>query len=142
MTGDEPIARHEGGCLCGQVRYVFDGDPLLVAVCHCRNCQRQSGSAFSVVCAILDQSYHQQGTTRVFEDVGESGQTVQRHFCERCGSPIVSIAAAIPGLTIIKAGSLDHPEQWVPALEAYCDSSMSWLPAVATERHPRSNVAG
>ena len=38
-----------GGCLCGNVRYECRGDELMVAVCHCRNCQKQAGSAFSVI---------------------------------------------------------------------------------------------
>jgi len=131
---------HAGGCLCGNVRYAFDGEPLLVAVCHCRHCQRQSGSAFSLVIAVTDAAYRQQGETRVFVDTGESGALVLRHFCGNCGSPIVSIAGAIPGLTLIKGGSLDDPGLWTPSVEAYCDSSLPWLPAVANERHARSNI--
>jgi hypothetical protein len=137
---DEAQIRHEGGCLCGQVRYAFEGEPLLVAVCHCRHCQRQSGSAFSLVVAVTDQAFSQQGTTRVFHDTGDSGQAVLRHFCENCGSPIVSIAGAIPGLTLIKGGTLDQPGQWTPTLEAYCDSSLPWIAPIAEERHARSNV--
>lgn len=41
-----------GGCLCGAVRYRIEGDPLLTAVCHCRNCQRQAGSAMSVLIGV------------------------------------------------------------------------------------------
>lgn len=136
MTG----TTHTGSCLCGKVRYAFEGDPLLVAVCHCRHCQRQSGSAFSLVLAVSDAAYTQQGETRAFADKGESGQAVLRHFCENCGSPIVSIAEAIPGLTLIKGGSLDNPGRWTPSLEAYCESSLPWIPAVARERHARSNI--
>ncbi|ATI80615.1 GFA family protein [Sphingobium yanoikuyae] len=136
MTG----TTHTGSCLCGKVRYAFEGDPLLVAVCHCRHCQRQSGSAFSLVLAVSDAAYTQQGETRVFADKGESGQAVLRHFCENCGSPIVSIAEAIPGLTLIKGGSLDNPGRWTPSLEAFCESSLPWIPAVASERHARSNI--
>ena len=142
LAAEAQAVRHEGGCLCGRIRYAFDGEPLLVAVCHCRHCQRQSGSAFSVVCAVADHAYHQVGETRIFEDVGDSGEKLHRHFCEACGSPIISLTKALPGLTIVKAGSLDEPERWRPTLEAYCDSGMPWLPAIADERHARSNVGG
>lgn len=133
-------AIHSGGCLCGQVRYAFADEPLIAAVCHCRHCQRQSGSAFSLVIAVTDAAFSQQGETRVFEDVGDSGQPVSRHFCGTCGSPIVSIAGALPGLTLIKGGTLDEPGRWTPTLEAYCDGSLPWLPPVAAERHARSNI--
>ncbi|WP_374413500.1 GFA family protein [Novosphingobium colocasiae] len=131
---------HQGGCLCGQVRYSFAGDPLLVAVCHCRNCQKQSGAPFSLVGAVADADYAESGETRVFVDHGESGAAVDRHFCPQCGSPIRSMAAALPGLTIVKMGTLDRPDQWPPVLEAYCDSAAQWMPALAQQRFPRSNI--
>lgn len=131
---------HEGGCLCGQLRYSFTGDPLIMALCHCRNCQKQSGAPFSLVCAVADHVYRESGETRIFEDRGESGGAVFRHFCATCGSPIRSMAAAIPGVTIIKAGTLDRPDQWPPALEAYCDSALNWMPLVTEQRFARSNV--
>jgi hypothetical protein len=130
-----------GGCLCGAVRYQYRGDPLITAVCHCRHCQRQGGSAFSVVLAVLTEDYTQTGVTRVFEDRGDSGQAVHRHFCGTCGSPIVSIADAIPGLTIIKAGTLDDPSGVRPTQEAYCGQAWPVVPAFSgTERFPESNV--
>lgn len=134
---------HEGGCLCGAIRYGFEGDPLLTAICHCTHCQRQGGSAFSIVCAIPSDSYRQTGTTRVFLDKGDSGKTVERHFCGTCGSPIVSIVEALPGLTIIKAGTLDTPDSFAPTQEVYCEHAFRWMPAVpGTTRVPGSNVPG
>ena len=132
--------RHEGGCLCGQARYSFLGDPLLTAVCHCRNCQRQSGSAFSVVCAVANEAFELTGETRMYLDIGDTGGIVERRFCGTCGSPLVSIAAAIPGLTIVKAGTLDEPARWSPTLEAYCDRAMPWLEPIGAEHHARSNL--
>lgn len=130
-----------GGCLCGQVRYTVSAEPLLTAVCHCRHCQRQSGSAFSVVCAYPSDVYAQTGVTRIFHDTGDSGQVVERHFCPDCGSLIVSIAAVMPGVTIVKAGTLDGFAGLVPAAEVYCDNSLSWLPALpVAARFPGSNI--
>lgn len=133
-------AVHEGGCLCGQVRYSFRGDPLMTAICHCRNCQKQSGAPFSLVCVVADDAYSEQGETRVYEDRGESGAAVYRHFCATCGSPIRSMAAALPGLTIVKAGTLDQSAPWPPALEAYCDSALNWMPPITDQRFARSNI--
>lgn len=141
MTEDASSSSRSGGCLCGAIRYSYSGDPLITAVCHCRHCQRQGGSAFSVVLAIPSANYTQAGMTKVFEDRGESGQPVHRHFCGDCGSPIVSIADAIPGLTIIKAGTLDDPSTVQPTQEAYCSQAWPAVPAFrGTERFPASNV--
>ncbi|MCE7795409.1 GFA family protein [Sphingobium sufflavum] len=129
-----------GGCLCGQVRYRFSGAPLLTAVCHCRHCQKQGGSAFSVVCAIPAAAYEQSGETRIFADRGESGKGVARHFCPDCGSPIISVAEALPDMVIVKAGTMDDFAAVRPDAEAYCDSALSWLPVLAPTRFPRSNI--
>lgn len=131
----------QGGCLCGQIRYSFAGDPLVSAVCHCTHCQKQGGSAFSVVSAVAEAAYTQTGETRVYRDQGESGQAVYRHFCGNCGSPIASIADAIPGLILIKAGTIDGGARFAPSAEAYCDSKLSWVPAIeGATPFPRSNI--
>ncbi len=136
-----PATTTQGGCLCGQIRYSFEGDPLVSAVCHCTHCQKQSGSAFSVVCAVAEPAFSQQGETKVFRDIGDTGAAVDRHFCPNCGSPIVSIAESIPGLILIKAGTLDGGARFVPSAEVYCDSKLSWLPALeGAEIFPRSNI--
>jgi hypothetical protein len=131
---------HEGGCLCGQVRYMIAAEPLLSAICHCRNCQKQSGTAFSVVSAYPASAYDQTGETRVFADRGDSGKGVARHFCPNCGSPIISVADAMPGIVIVKAGSLDGFADVRPTAEVYCDNALSWLPKLSATRFPRSNI--
>lgn len=122
----------EGGCLCGAIRYAVEGEPLVVAICHCTHCQKQSGSAFSVVGAVRDGAYRQTGETKVFADTTDSGKPLARHFCGTCGSPIVSVAASMPGLTIVKAGTLDRPADWVPTVEAYGDHAVGWFAPAPT----------
>jgi len=130
-----------GGCLCGAIRYSCVSAPLLTAVCHCRDCQRQSGSAFSIVIALPGQDYAQQGETRVFHGVSDAGRAVERHFCPRCGSPILSRTQALADVVLIKAGTLDEPDTLAPTIEVFCDSSMAFLPPQAdTEQFARSNI--
>lgn len=134
-------ASRGGGCLCGAVRYTVTGPPLLTAICHCRHCQRQSGSAFSVNLVVADAQFAAQGEMRVFDDWGDSGEAVHRHFCAACGSPIVSIADAFAGLTIIKAGTLDDPGSVVPTQEAYCRDAWAIVPRLdGTDRFQASNI--
>ncbi len=142
MTTDEQTSeRTTGGCLCGRVRYSFGGSPLLTAICHCRNCQRQSGSAFGIVAAVPGDDFVLDGETRTFDDSSDSGRTVARVFCPACGSPILSTIAPMPGIMLIKAGTLDDPSGLQPAIEVYCDRALPFLPALAgTERHARSNI--
>lgn len=132
--------RHKGGCLCGKVRYEFEGDPLMAAICHCRHCQRQSGAPFSVVLAVADTAMTGLAAVKTYHDRGDSGQGVERLFCPDCGSPIVSRVDAMPGLSFVKAGTLDAPECWTPTVEVYCARAWPWLPALAAERHALSNL--
>lgn len=117
-----------GGCLCGAVRYRCDATPLMTAVCHCKNCQRQSGSAFSIVVAVPRGSLVLEGLgLATFTDVGESGLPVLRRFCPKCGSPVFSEAAATPNLDWLKAGTLDDTSWLQPQINVWCDSAQRWV---------------
>jgi hypothetical protein len=75
-------------------------------VCHCKNCQKQTGSAFSVLVGVPKSALSIQGTIKTFRDTGGSGQAVERNFCQECGSPIFTDAAAISDVMFIKAGTI------------------------------------
>lgn len=118
----------EGGCNCGAVRYRLSGAPMAVAVCHCSNCRRQSGSAFSVNVVVRDDAMHVSGKLTTWEDPDtESGQPVLRQFCATCGSPIRSLSATSPKLAIVKAGTADDPGQFVPAIHVWTSSALPWV---------------
>ena len=138
---EENRTRSEGRCLCGQVHYNFHRSPLLVAICHCRHCQRQSGSAFSIVAAVPKADFTLHGETKIFNDVSDSGRTVGRHFCGDCGSPILSTIEPMPDMVLIKAGTLDNVASLRPTLEVFCESALPHLPPMQdTERFARSNI--
>jgi hypothetical protein len=120
-----------GGCLCGAVRYELRSEPAMTAVCHCTHCQRQSGAMFSTNIVVPEADYVQHGETKVYQDTGDSGQPVYRHFCGRCGSPIVSRVAAMPGAVMLKAGTLDDLHGLKPAVEVYTDHAAEWVAPVA-----------
>lgn len=129
----------QGGCLCGAVRYVLKGEPQAIALCHCTHCQKQSGSPFSFNLFIREADYEQRGETRVHVDTGDSGQPSYRHFCGDCGSPILTKATTIPGIVLVKAGTLDSMDGLRPGIEVYTDHSVAWLaPAEGTVRFARS----
>ena len=123
---------HAGGCLCGQVRYQIEGDPVTTAVCHCTNCQRQSGAAFSVNVLVPEPQLKITGDLKTYEDKGDSGAAVYRRFCENCGSPIVSELGASPGMMAVKLGTLDDTSGLKPAAQIYCDSKQAWVELSST----------
>ena len=112
-----------GGCLCGQLRYYANVEPAIVLVCHCKNCQKQTGTAYSVLVGIPKSAISLQGKLKTYHDVGDSGNPVERNFCPECGSPIFSDVAIIPNLIFIKAGTLDDTTWLDPHIHIYCDSA-------------------
>jgi hypothetical protein len=133
------MAKITGGCLCGRVRYAADGEPAVTAVCHCKNCQRDTGSAFAVAIAVPEAALSIEGETKSFTDTADSGRPVLRSFCPECGSSLFGKSAGLPGLTIIKAGSLDDTSWVKPTVEIYCDSVQPWVELRGgMSRFPRS----
>jgi hypothetical protein len=128
------MTERTGGCLCGAVRYKINGEPVVTAVCHCTHCQRQSGGMFSTNLVVPEPAYEQMGETKVYEDWGDSGQAVLRHFCGACGSPILSRAATVPGMALVKAGTLDDMSGIMPAIEVYCDHAAAWVQPIPGAR--------
>lgn len=123
-----------GGCLCGKVRFTLSSEPVATAICHCRNCQKTAGSAFSVVVLALATSFSVEGAPATYVDTGDSGGNVERSFCANCGSPIVSRAATMTaqGLLAIKASAFDDVTWLKPSVQIYCDSEQPWVSTLAT----------
>jgi hypothetical protein len=63
----------KGGCLCGDVRYSASGDPVFTSICHCQQCQKQTGSAFVEVVAVKEGDFSVQGTLQTYTYAGDSG---------------------------------------------------------------------
>ena len=130
----------KGGCLCGAVRYTLKSEPRAITICHCSHCQKQSGSAFSFNLVVKEADYEQCGETMVFVDKGDSGHPVYRHFCSRCGSPILAIIAAAPGKVVLKAGTLDNIDGLQPQAEIYTDRAAKWVAPIAETKRFAQNL--
>ncbi len=107
----------------------LSAEPLAVSLCHCVNCQKTSGSAFSVIAIVPLGSLQVTGRVSVFKDVGESGIGFERCFCPGCGSPIESRSPALAarGITIVKASLFDDTSWLAPTEQIYCKSAQRWL---------------
>jgi hypothetical protein len=105
---------HEGGCVCGAVRYTTHGDPMRVTVCHCTWCQRRTGTAFAVEPVFNDEQVEIHGgpltTYRHVSDV--SGRWLDLEFCPTCGTNIGFTLEWRPGARLIDAGTFDDPS-WI-----------------------------
>jgi hypothetical protein len=116
-----------GHCLCGQARYHADVEPLGTAICHCKNCQRQTGSAFSILIVVPVDGLEREGEWTFYDDTGDSGAIVRREFCPKCGSPLASTVVDSPKYTAIKAGTLDDVSVLQPQMHLWTKSAQSWV---------------
>ncbi len=116
-----------GGCLCGAVRYTITAEPMMQAVCHCKNCQKQAGSAWSMIEGVAETALAIEGSPTTYEDTGDSGNVVLRQFCGTCGSPLFSRVAAMPGLVFVKAGTLDDTSAFNPQVQVWTKSKQHWV---------------
>jgi hypothetical protein len=98
----------EGGCYCGQLRYAAEGEPMMKAQCHCRECQYISGGAANMfmVMPVAGFSYTK-GTPKQFSRRDLEG-AVTREFCAECGTHLTTLRPGLPA-AILKVGTLDDP---------------------------------
>jgi hypothetical protein len=115
-----------GGCLCGSLRYQAQGEPVLQGFCHCRTCQRISGSGHVGFLCLPESSVTVEGETRSYGLVGGSGRTATRYSCPNCHSVVFGRADVMPGMINLYAGSLDDLSQFKPQLAIFVRSRPAW----------------
>jgi hypothetical protein len=105
------MTTHEGGCLCGAVRYETLADPVRVTMCHCKFCQRATGSAYLVEPIFrLEDLRLIKGSPTVFDlRSAGSGKMVHIHFCQTCGTKLYLTFERFAGYCGIYAGTFDDP---------------------------------
>ncbi len=112
---------YQGGCLCGEVRFMATGEPLTSAICHCRSCQRAFGAESVAWACFKPEQVEWQGEPR---KIFRSSSGVERSFCSRCGTSM-SYQAENNTLDLAIA-CMDDPESLSPEREVYLSHRISW----------------
>src|SRR5262245_17826579 len=109
-----------GGCQCGDVRYESTGQALALYACHCRECQRQSGSAFGLSLAVPREGLRLvRGAPNSWTRATDSGGRLKCFFCPRCGARLWHEPDSPCPTVTIKAGSLDEPVDFSAAIHIW-----------------------
>jgi hypothetical protein len=118
----------EGGCACAAVRYRMTRAPMFVHCCHCRDCQRQTGTAF-VLNALIETAQVEvlSGELRRFEMPTESGRPHGIYRCATCGTALWSEYGGVEKLRFVRVGTLDDPTALSPDVHIYTRSKVPWL---------------
>ena len=118
--------RFTGGCMCGAIRYECSAEPVATLNCHCRDCQRLTGSAFVVELFVPRSAVTITGDVKYYDVKGESGSINSRGFCSTCGARLFGKPAILPDFSGIMAGSLDDPSWVRPGMDIYTASAQPW----------------
>jgi hypothetical protein len=123
-----------GGCGCGSVRYRLTRAPLIVHCCHCRWCQRETGSAF-VLNALIESDALElpSGRPELVPTPSASGKGQQIARCPTCRIALWSHYGGVAVLSFVRVGTLDEPDRFPPDVHIYTESRQPWvvLPAAA-----------
>jgi hypothetical protein len=119
----------EGGCTCRAVRYRMESAPLFVHCCHCRWCQRETGSAFALNAMIeADRVRLLQGEPEIVNTPTLSGKGQKIARCPRCRVAVWSnYAGAGDAVRFVRVGTLDAPERLPPDIHIYTSSKQPWV---------------
>ena len=116
-----------GGCSCGAIRYECSVEPILSGNCHCRDCQRASGGAYSATMIIPKAAFTvTKGQPKHHDVTAKNGLTARRFFCADCGSPLFAHPPSLPDCIGLRAGSLDDPSVYQPTMDIFTDSAQPW----------------
>ncbi|EHK16894.1 uncharacterized protein TRIVIDRAFT_41205 [Trichoderma virens Gv29-8] len=127
---------HNGGCLCGKIRYIYTGEPTTKVLCHCSDCRKISGSNYSVNFLIPEASFRVTvGTPKIFSKVADSGETINSYFCSHCGSMLWRESANCGPNKVVKAGTLDDSGKIISSAvfdaEVFTRSRIEWVLPIA-----------
>ncbi len=118
----------EGGCACGAIRYRLAAAPMIVHACHCRDCQRVSGSAFVVNLWIERAHVRATGMPASHRLRGGSGKPHEVFFCPTCGTYVWSRYHGAPGDGLfVRAGTLDDQSAVAPDVHIFTRTKLPWV---------------
>lgn len=124
----------DGACLCGHVEYEAEVDPRRVALCHCTDCQINSGSALGWVVAVVNDRFEvKRGQLKTFVKVAESGRRRVLGFCPECGTRVVSRPVeGEQGIISLRAGSVRQRAELRPRGHLWARSAQPWIDELST----------
>lgn len=100
----------EGGCYCGELRYISEGEMLHTGQCHCRECQYSTGGSPNMIMAMPIEGFSYSRGKAIGHTRDDLEDGVTREFCGKCGTHIAIHVPTMPTMVMLRAGTLDEPD--------------------------------
>jgi hypothetical protein len=118
------MSDHEGGCLCGELRFRVTAPARDSGYCHCRTCQKNSGAPVVAWVTFPAESFSWIGA---MPDTYASSAHGKRNFCSHCGSYLVFVSSKSPEEVSVNTASFDDPGAYPPLKHIYAGSRIPWF---------------
>jgi hypothetical protein len=129
MPMSEPAQAFAGGCTCRAVRYRMTSKPMFVHCCHCRWCQRETGTAFALN-ALIEAARVEllQGQPETIDTPSNSGKGQKIARCPVCRVALWSNYGGMGDVVrFVRVGTLDEPDLWPPDIHIFTSSKQPWV---------------
>lgn len=122
------MSSHTASCRCRQLTASVSGEPVRVSVCHCLDCQKRAGSAFSAQARWPEEQVQIAGKSKTWVHYADSGNRITHHFCPECGSTVhYRIEGKFDGLVAIPLGAFDEPYFLSPKFSVWEKRKHDWV---------------
>lgn len=119
-------APYSGRCACGQVSLRIESEPLALRQCWCRQCQQVSTGGPTNNALFPAEGFHLEGRLHSHAYVAASGNSLTRHFCPDCGTPVMAGSSARPNVRVVRLGVLDEGHGLRPTMAIWTDEAPDW----------------
>ncbi len=118
-----------GSCCCGSVLFELNDNPKLSVNCHCDDCKKRNGSAFSTYMAVSEDDLMLTKGKDALKEYKVEGKGI-KFFCAECGSPIYNKNFKFPGLYMMFYGAFSQPASFSPSFNVFCSSKHDWVDTI------------
>ncbi|MGH2867054.1 MAG: GFA family protein [Solirubrobacteraceae bacterium] len=121
------MIEREAICSCGQLQLIVEGEPVRVSVCHCRACQRRTGSAFGFQARFPRDRVRIRGRATEFHRRSEAGEERTFSFCPECGATVYYTVGSVPDAVSIPVGAFADPAFGQPEISVWESRKHPWV---------------
>src|SRR5262249_44842426 len=121
------MATRLASCVCRQLNVSCTGDPIIVSLCHCLECQRRTGSTFGIAAFFPRENVTATGETKNFTRGSDSGHSVTFHFCPHCGATVFWEPHRKPAAIGVAVGAFADPSFPAPTQSVYREHQHPWM---------------